>query len=489
MAEWTRGAKVGLFALVCVGAGYGIWKFINPSAGTSGGYTVHAYLNDASGLATYSRVMVAGIPIGNVSGIRLEHGKARVDVKVRPEIALHTDASLSKRASSLLGEFVIVIGQGNENQPTLHDGDEIKNVIEPTTTDQILKDVGEIAEQVKAVSKSLAGSIGTDKGEKDIQATLANLAEVTDSLNKAIKENRESIRRIVLNVEGISGRSGPEIQQILENVRVITSEVRTLVSENQPDGQKGPMGAVRNTVDNLNKASVDLQAALAHVNSITGRIDRGEGTIGKLTKDETLINEVNNVVEGVGDFVGGISRTQTVIGLRNDYNFQSNTIKSYLELRLQPREDKYYAIELINDPRGKTSFEQVDVDTTNPNQPPHYREIRTTTSNAFRFSFQFARRIGPLTGRFGIKESTGGVGLDLHLLQDRFEIRQDLFGFGEQLQPRWRFALSYEFLRRLWLISGVDDIFNRDRRDYFLGLQLRFIDEDLKSILPFAPKM
>jgi phospholipid/cholesterol/gamma-HCH transport system substrate-binding protein len=472
-----------------VGAGYGIWKFINPSAGSSGGYTVHAYLSDASGLATYSRVLVAGIPIGNVSGIRLEKGMARVDVKVRPDVPLHKDSSLAKRSSSLLGEFVIVISQGSENQPVLHDGDEIKTVVEPATTDQILKDVAEIAEQVKAVSKSLAGSIGTDKGEKDIQSTLANLAEVTDSLNKAIKENRESIRRIVLNVEGISGRSAPEIASILENVRVITNEVRTLVATNDAGGQKGAIGSVRNTVENLNKASVDLQSALAHVNSITGRIDRGEGTIGKLTKDETLINEVNNVVEGVGDFVGGIQRTQTVIGLRNDYNFQSNTIKSYVELRLQPREDKYYSIELINDPRGKTSFEQVDVDTTNPTQPPHYREIRTTTSNAFRFSFQFARRLGPLTGRFGIKESTGGVGVDLHLLQDRFEIRQDLFGFGEQLQPRWRFALSYEFLRRLWLISGVDDIFNRDRRDYFLGLQLRFIDEDLKSIMPFTPKL
>jgi phospholipid/cholesterol/gamma-HCH transport system substrate-binding protein len=98
----------------------------------------------------------------------------------------------------------------------------------------------------------------------------------------------------------------------------------------------------------------------------------------------------------------------------------------------------------------------------------------------------FAKRIGPFTGRFGIKESTGGLGLDIHLLKDRFEIRQDLFGFGEQLQPRWRVALSYEFIKRLWMIAGVDDIFMRDRRDYFVGLQLRFNDQDLKGILPFA---
>ena len=34
--------------------------------------------------------------------------------------------------------------------------------------------------------------------------------------------------------------------------------------------------------------------------------------------------------------------------------------------------------------------------------------------------------------------------------------------------------------------GGVDDILNNDRRDYFVGLQLRFNDQDLKTILPFA---
>ena len=179
-------------------------------------------------------------------------------------------------------------------------------------------------------------------------------------------------------------------------------------------------------------------------------------------------------------------RLQTIVGLRSDYNFLANTIKSYVELRLQPREDKYYVIELINDPRGKTSFTQTDTDTTNPNEPAHYRTVTTTTTDAFRFTIQFARRMGPFTGRFGIKESTGGVGLDTHLLSNRFEIVQDLFGFGEEIKPRYRLYVGYEFIHRLWLLGGVDHIFLPNRRDYFLGLQLRFTDEDLKTILPFT---
>ena len=103
-----------------------------------------------------------------------------------------------------------------------------------------------------------------------------------------------------------------------------------------------------------------------------------------------------------------------------------------------------------------------------------------------RFSLQIAKRFGPFTGRFGIKESTGGIGLDIHLLQDRFEIVQDLFGFSEEVQPRYRVYISYEFIKHLWLLGGVDNVFLASERDYFLGLQLRFDDEDLKTILPFA---
>ncbi len=243
---------------------------------------------------------------------------------------------------------------------------------------------------------------------------------------------------------------------------------------------------VQGTLTNINKASKSLNDALAHIDSISGRIDEGKGTIGRLTKDETLINEVQGVVEGVNDYVGGITRLQTVVGLRADYNFLANTIKSYVELRLQPREDKYYVIELINDPRGKTNFTQTDVDTTNPNLPSHYRTITTTTTDAFRFTLQFAKTMGPFTGRFGIKESTGGFGLDLHLLNNRFELQQDLFGFGEEIDPRYRVTIAYEFIHRLWLLGGVDHVFTGSERDYFLGLQLRFTDEDLKTILPFA---
>ncbi|MGO9836383.1 MAG: MlaD family protein [Polyangiaceae bacterium] len=485
MARGTQAAKVGLFVALSGAAAYGIYRFVSPTVSGANGYTVHAYIHDATGLASRSRVTIAGIAVGTLEAIKLERGEARLDVKVRTDVALYENATLGKKSASLLGESVVVLTPGTPDHRKLRDGDEIRVIVDETTPGQLMDEVKEIADSVRAVAQQLANSIGTEQGGQNIRLILQNVAEATEALNQTIRENREVIRDALRNVDAITQTANPELAKIFENIRVVTQDVRELLAAagQTPQGQKGDL---RDTVERLDHASKSLESALSHIDSVTGRIDRGEGTIGRLTKDEALVNEVQGVAEGVNDYVQDLTRLQTVVGLRSDYNFLANTIKSYVELRLQPREDKYYVVELINDPRGLTSITDTSVDTTNPTQPAHYRTITTTTTDSFRFSLQFAKRLGPFTGRFGIKESTGGVGLDINLLHDRFEIVNDLFGFSEEPTPRYRVYIAYEFVKRLWLLGGVDQVFLPSQRDYFLGLQLRFTDEDLKTILPFS---
>ena len=486
MAEFGKAAQVGLMVVALGGAAIFAFRFVSPTAGTSGGYTVHAYLPDVMGVAPHSRVNIQGIQSGVVDRIWLDQGRARIDVKMKPEVKLYDDAVIGKRASSLIGESFIALIPGTEGHRELKDGDEVTHILDEPGIQTLENQVSEILKDVKTVTESLRGSVGTKSGQDDIAAILRNLAEVTESLNQTVKENRQAVKDSLASIQVITRESQPKIDAILVNVKTITDEVRRATAAADAPGQDGKPGDVKSALERINRASASLESTLQHADNVAARIDQGKGSIGKLTKDETLVNEVEGVVEDVGEFVGGISRLQTVVGLGTEYNFLANTVKSYVQLRLQPAEDKYYLIELVNDPRGKTSVEQTDVDTTNPAYPPHYRETRTTTTNAFRFSFQFAKRMGPFTGRFGIKESTGGLGLDLHLLNNRFELHNDVFGFGEELTPRWRVALAYEFIRKLWLVGGVDDIFSHDRRDYFVGLQLRFTDQDLKTVLPFA---
>ncbi|MSP23629.1 MAG: MCE family protein [Myxococcales bacterium] len=483
MAEVGDAAKVGAMTVGLCAALFAGYRFVSRASDTGSGYTVWAHLPDVTGVAPRSRVMVSGVQVGVVDDIALADGKPRVDIRMRPEYPLYADAAIGKRATSLIGEYFIVLTPGTRGLERIPDGGEVTHLMQDATFESLQNQLKDILLDVKGITKSLHDTVGSDTGQKKLESVLDHLASMTEQLDKTVTENRENVRATLESMRGISADTRPELAAILANIRDVTAFVKATT---QPSDPGKPGGELRRSIERVDRASASLESVLGHANSVAERIDKGQGTLGRLSKDEALIDEVEEVVEGVGDLVGGLKRTQTIVGLRSDYNFLANTLKAYVALRLQPTEDKYYLIELVNDPRGKLSIEQIDVDTTNPNDPPHYREIRTVTTNAFRFSFQFAKRLGPVTGRFGVKESTGGLGIDLHLLGDRLELSQDLFGFGEQVTPRWRVALGYEFVRSLWLLGGVDNLLNADRRDYFFGLQLRFNDEDLKTVLPFS---
>jgi phospholipid/cholesterol/gamma-HCH transport system substrate-binding protein len=486
MSRLTTTIKVGALTVVTVLAAVLILRFVDKGASSEDGYLVYVIMPDVSGIVKRSQVRVAGIAIGNVEDIRLVGDKGRIDIRVNPDVALYEDALAAKNTRNLLGEYYVGIAPGTPGRRQLRDGDQINGVAVSASPDDVIQTMSRIAQTVDRITSALETSVGSEEAQQNMRDTLANLAQVTEALNQTVDENRESIRNILEGVETVTAQGQTDAIEILENVRVVTEELKRLMSGTEA-GEPGARERVNSLVDRVNSATESLEKTMSNLESTTGRLERGEGTLGRLSKDEKLIDEIEGVAENVGTYVSSLSQLRTIVSLRNDYQFRAQTVKSFVELRLQPREDKFYSVEIVNDPRGLTRIEQVNVSTTNPNDPNQYQEIRSVTSNALRFSLQFAQRFGPFIGRFGLKESTGGLGLDVLLLDDAFELRQDLFGFGEVVRPRWRMSLGYAFLNRLWLMGGVDDIMSLDRREYFVGMQLRFDDEDLKAVLPFAP--
>ena len=76
------------------------------------------------------------------------------------------------------------------------------------------------------------------------------------------------------------------------------------------------------------------------------------GRSGSSLNDDTIARNVEDITEDAGGFVRSITKLQTIVGLRTEYNFLANTLKNYLSVQLMPRPDKFYLIELVEDPRG-----------------------------------------------------------------------------------------------------------------------------------------
>ena len=495
--SWSA-ATVGALAIVVGLISYFLVKATNERSPSDKGFTVWARFRDAAGLFQKSRVQTAGIPVGQIDKRELdpELPVARVTVRMLAGSKLYENAVVSKKSASLLGEFYLEIDPGTpfanvdgERRPMrlLHEGEQIMNVREPTGIGDIMADVGTMMPIMRDI---------LDDVRKMTSGPISNAA---DNLNKMIETNSSVLQSLLTRVDHIAGNvdritesESDNIRASIQNIRDITESIKTLVGTSQ--GEVAQTGsAVRSSLDKLQATVDNLDKSLKNVEKITARGERGDGTVGHLLNDDTIARNVEDITEDAGGFIRGITKLQTILGLRTEYNFLSSTFKEYLSVQLVPRPGKFYLIEIVDDPRGfREAQSTVTVSSANPGV---VSETKVTITQKLRFSFMIGQRFGPTTLRFGIKESTGGAGVDLHLFRDHLMLSMDVFDTRTNQYPRVQGRTSLAvWNKNLWVTAGIDDVINFTRArggagggiDWFLGGQLMFNDEDLKSILLFA---
>ncbi|MFZ1863575.1 MAG: MlaD family protein [Polyangiales bacterium] len=468
MRETWNAARVGLMVVVGLIVTFAVYRYVDERSSGESGYGVYAYFDDVQGLIAKSRVLVAGIPVGYISSIRLDGARARVDMRIEEDIKLYEDARVSMRSLSLLGERVLLINPGTPGLPEIPDGGEIKVTDAGVQTDDILVTVNDIAKSVKKITAQMERAFGTEEAGDRMQSALRNLSDALE------------------NIKEVTDEAGPRIVRIMENVELATDDLSQIIHGRRGDIDRG-IGEIDDTIASIHRAADQLNAVLEDVKEVSGRTARGEGTIGRLTQDETLIDEVEGVAQGLNSFVGGLARLRTIVELRSEYYALANAFKTYFSIYLKPREGRYFLVQFVDDPRGSISSSESIIRLSPPPvfYPNEYRETVITRTNRLVFSAEFGKTISFATFRFGIIESSGGLGLDLKFFKERLEINTDVFEFGRLINPRVRIRAGFELIRRFWLVAGTDFLLNPNR-DYFVGLQLRFDDEDLKPLIPLG---
>jgi len=482
--------SVGLLTVITLVSGAVFVSLLSSGLDTDKGYAVLATFDDVSGLLEKSRVQVAGLNVGQIEKIRLVGEKAEVTLRITTP--LYQDAKVVKKQSSLLGDYYVHLIPGSQ-KPALKDGDTIPTVISLTGIESAFTDLEAISGDIKEVTRTLRLVMGGTEGENMLRQVAGNLADTTQALRDSVTGGQDQVERILANVDRITadiGRvTGPgtrDLAAILEETRQIVHQVNTLLVDNK--GELGSaLASLRTATDKLNQNLDQLQGTLEHTRSISQKIDQGDGTLGRLVNDSHLHQEVDSLVTDVGDLVNSYSGLQTVVGLRSEYSFLGNSMKQYVSVRLQPRADKYYFLEIIDDPRGSTSVTQRTTRTNDPSRVNLSQEEVVETTDSLKLSLQLAKRYHFLTGRFGIIEGSGGAGGNVSLLDDNLEFSLDLFDFGLDLNPRLKLMAHYQFYNHIYVAGGMDDALNGQNRDYFIGAGVRFTDEDLKSLLMAAP--
>ncbi|MEJ7597799.1 MAG: MlaD family protein [Kofleriaceae bacterium] len=109
MKTVSAGVRVAILFLLLAVGGYLVWKNLGQDPAGSDNYTLFAKFRDASGLPTGSKVVIAGLPKGEVTGLEVDGRYAKVTFKIDDEIKVWSSGVVIKKATSLLGDNYLEI--------------------------------------------------------------------------------------------------------------------------------------------------------------------------------------------------------------------------------------------------------------------------------------------------------------------------------------------------------------------------------------------
>ena len=523
MQKFSTPFKVGFVILVgLVMAVVMIIRFSANWGQDNGTYELKAYFNDATGLAPKSQIKVAGIQVGEVSSIRLEGSRALVTFKIRDDIELWSGtgnendlvngATVAKKLSGILGDYHLEITPGIDGK-RLENGDFVPTVLQGKGIEGVMGSADTILKDVAQVTHNLANIFGGEEGKNQLVSAIRDLNDTIATVKTMANDNSQQISAIVDHLEKMSqnfaAMSETSQTQLPELLREVTELVQTAQNtlNRVNNGVGNTLDTTQQSVEDLRATIEKLDETVANVQTIVKNVEQGQGTVGKLLKDDDIANETHSLLSESRDLVKEGTKTirdanslispfsglDVDVSLRGDYFVRANAFRVDFGVKLEPNPDKYYYLGLVMDPHGTTKTKSILTESTATGTT--YETI-TTNDDSIKFSAQYARRWRWFVGRFGIFENTGGLGGDILLFDDDWRISAEIFAFNDNEYPRFRATtliytslfLPWKWAKTFYISAGVDDPINTDVIDGFVGIGFRFNDNDLKSFIGMVPK-
>ncbi len=286
--------KVGILAVVAIAILILGYSFLRGNDVFSRENTFYATYDRVDGLTESKPILVNGYQIGRVSKMELQaDGRIRTELKVKRSYAIPSNTVARLASTDLLGGKAIVFELGDspeyaDNGTELTPGLQ-KNIMEQV--EPIQKKAEDIAAVLDSVLSSINNTINRDfqrnfnRSINSIANSLQNLEGITQQLDGLVVAERARIRDIIGNVESITANlknNNERIGSVLANLDSITDQVAK--------------ADFAQTITSANKAMADFQ-------SITDRINQGQGSIGMLLNDEQLYENLNQASKNLEELI------------------------------------------------------------------------------------------------------------------------------------------------------------------------------------------
>ncbi|MDD5716440.1 MAG: MlaD family protein [Sulfuricurvum sp.] len=460
-------AKIGLFVIMALGA----LLFLSTQVTSLGkwgkeGYPIHVYVDDASGVEKHTHVLMNGVTIGDVEEIMIDKKRVRLTLSIDVGVNIPEDSSVMVTQESLLGSKVLNIVVG-DSERTLQSGQTLTQSKRYASFDQTSDSVNAAANELELLLHDFRGTLDEEH-------------------RKAIQEAIIAFRNVGVNLDGVIVQNRDDLHAAITNFRAMSA-------------------GFSQAADTINK---DLPEMMARINSLTVRMDTMSGAleqklpeaVDKFVKIEDNVSQIidenrvpiKTTLESAGAFFKGgeeafnkvdallsaFTASELQVAMHADYMMRDQYGKIYLGVNYLPNPETYYMFDLI-------SKDDYSASTAAP--------AKHDKSDTL-YSLQYGKRFDNTLLRFGAIESTGGVGVDYFMNHDRLKFTAEAFDFNavndiRATRAHLKAQARYKMLKHLELYGGWDDFLNPKSQNVYLGLGIRFIDNDLKYIIGGASSM
>ncbi|HNX93703.1 MAG TPA: MlaD family protein [Holophaga sp.] len=438
-----------------------------------------------AGLTQQGKVLVAGVKVGSVQEIRLERSRARVVISVDPAVPIYSDASATLSSIGILGEKYVDLDPGHPESGPLANRSLIASK-EGVGLDSLMETLAAIGKDVKGITQALNESIGGEAGRQKLDEIVDNIRVLTGEFRAMAQENHGAINETMANAAAVSAELRDRLPKLAQQFEDLGRNLNGMVNDTRPE--------VKGLVVDVRKLAQNFQTTSENIRSITDKVNKGEGTIGKLLNDEATVQKINTAVDNVNELLGGIKNMELRLDMGGAQWTKRGDSQTGLGIEIAPRKDYWYSIGLSSTPDGKISESTrasgaIDPVTGLPTGALDKTRF-VTTDQAFTVSAEFAKRLGEhfvLHG--GIIDGKGGAGAEYRAMDDRFRLGALAYDFtkrDDKPNPRYRVTSSFQFWKGLYVQAGVQDIGNRELRTFFAGGGIRWTDNDLKKLVGLA---
>ena len=279
--------RVGIFVAICLTAIAGmILKFGKYERLATKSYQITVVFSNVGGIVRDANVLYGGIAVGKVRDITLDQqGLLKVNVKldVYETVKIRKDAKFVINQSGLLGDRYIDVMPQGATAPFLKPGDTVEGSTSVDLSEAIhgIVDVlHQAAGTIQRVDKAIQRIDETVLSRQSLEHIDSSLANIDVASSNAISLT-VSLRSVVDENRGKVDNTLTKFSDVADNLNQTSKNIDQVVTSNQ---------------DDIRTATKKLAESAERLNDILARLEKGEGTAGKLLVDPTLHDEIVHLV-------------------------------------------------------------------------------------------------------------------------------------------------------------------------------------------------